>query len=139
MERFAHQATTKDGVRISFDLCRWDNRDEVLIICPGFFQSKETAAFQHLAKDLATDQDVLCMDFCGHGRSSGLAQELVKAGEGLANYKRPVGFEIWEGEELPKTATRKIKRLDVRQWLQERPAASGTSLRAPQIPQKISS
>jgi len=49
-----------------------------------------------------------------------LAEELAKIGSGLANYKRPVGFDLWPGEELPKTATRKIKRLEVREWLLER-------------------
>ncbi|GEM_PF-4621234 len=46
-----------------------------------------------------------------------LAEDLKKVGEGVAGYKRPVGFVIWDNGELPKTATRKIKRLEVRKWL----------------------
>jgi len=42
-----------------------------------------------------------------------LMGEISSFGKDLADYKRPVGFEIWN-EELPKTATRKIKRLEVR-------------------------
>jgi long-chain acyl-CoA synthetase len=38
-----------------------------------------------------------------------VASELSLFGENLAEYKRIVDFEIWEGE-LPKTASRKIKR-----------------------------
>jgi long-chain acyl-CoA synthetase len=41
-----------------------------------------------------------------------LAQEISRLSENLADYKRIVGFEIWESE-LPKTASRKIKRKSV--------------------------
>jgi long-chain acyl-CoA synthetase len=51
-----------------------------------------------------------------------LVEELSGLGKELADYKRPVGFEVWK-EELPKTATRKIKRLEVRnRVLERRPA-----------------
>jgi len=42
-----------------------------VLLCPGFFKSKETPTFQRLAEALAGDRAVLCMDFRGHGRSSG--------------------------------------------------------------------
>lgn len=71
MERSEHQVSTADGVRISFDLSRGVGGDAVLVICPGFFQSKETPTFQRLAGALSVDCDVVCMDFRGHGRSSG--------------------------------------------------------------------
>ncbi len=48
------------------------NSDAVLIICPGFFQSKETRTFQRLSEDLAKKQSIICMDFRGHGKSGGL-------------------------------------------------------------------
>lgn len=41
-----------------------------------------------------------------------VAEELARLGSQLADYKRPAGFEIWS-DELPKTATRKVKRLEV--------------------------
>lgn len=51
-----------------------------------------------------------------------LMEELSGLGKELADYKRPVDFEVWQ-EELPKTATRKIKRLEVRtRVLERRPA-----------------
>lgn len=72
-----------------------------------------------------------------NGYSDNLKAELLKAGEELANYKRPVGFVVWNGEELPKTATRKIKRLEVRKWLLEQPAGSGTRLFEPKVSQAV--
>ncbi len=53
-----------------------------------------------------------------------LAEELATLGKGLADYKRPVGFEVWK-DELPKTATRKVKRLEVRtRVIEGRPGAA---------------
>ena len=72
MGRSRHEVSTADGVRISFELYRETAGDALLIICPGFFQSKETPTFQRLAGALSGDCDVLCLDFRGHGRSSGL-------------------------------------------------------------------
>jgi pimeloyl-ACP methyl ester carboxylesterase len=72
VKRSTHHVLTADGIRIAFDLYYRSKRDEVLIICPGFFQSKETATFQRLANVLAGSCDVVCMDFRGHGRSDGL-------------------------------------------------------------------
>ena len=48
-----------------------------------------------------------------------LSEELTALGKELADYKRPVGFEVWK-DELPKTATRKIKRPEVRKRILER-------------------
>jgi len=67
-----HQVLTEDDVAISFDLYRGDSKDFVLIICPGFFQSKETKTFRQMSEDLTDGQDVICMDFRGHGKSGGL-------------------------------------------------------------------
>lgn len=65
--------TTADGVRVSLGVYGDDVVETAVIICPGFFQSKETAAFRQVSQALAgDDQDVLCMDFRGHGASSGL-------------------------------------------------------------------
>jgi pimeloyl-ACP methyl ester carboxylesterase len=83
MRRQTLQTTTQDDVRISFDLYAQDGRDGLVLICPGFFQSKETAAFRQLSRDLSTHQDVLCMDFRGHGRSGGLYTFSAKEGSDL--------------------------------------------------------
>ncbi len=71
IERSTHQVTTSDGVQIAFDLYQRPGRDTVLIICPGFFQSKNTPTFRRMATALAHYRDVICMDFRGHGDSSG--------------------------------------------------------------------
>lgn len=72
MRATSHYVTTKDGTRISFDQYPGQVRDTAVIVCPGFFQSKETATFRRLSAALAVFWDVLAMDFRGHGRSSGL-------------------------------------------------------------------
>lgn len=64
--------STSDGEKVSVDCYRHGDRDWALIICPGFFQSKNTATFRRMSEALAGSRDVLSMDFRGHGRSSGL-------------------------------------------------------------------
>ncbi len=76
--------TTTDNVRIACDLYqRQPGQETVLIICPGFFKSKETPTFQRMARALAVDRDVLCMDFRGHGRSGGLYTFSAREGADL--------------------------------------------------------
>jgi len=41
------------------------------VIGHGFFKSKETATFRRMAQAFTQNQDVICMDFRGHGASSG--------------------------------------------------------------------
>ena len=72
MQRTSYTVTTADHVTISFDRLGNGRHEAVVLICPGFFQSKETATFRRLAQTLAEGRDVLAMDFRGHGRSSGL-------------------------------------------------------------------
>ncbi len=67
-----HTLKTVDGLRISFDHYAPGRRAEALIICPGFFKSKETPTFQRLSRALAQERDVITMDFCGHARSGGV-------------------------------------------------------------------
>ena len=62
-----------DGVTIALDCYRQPRRDAEsgVIICPGFFQSKDTPTFRCLAATLAVEHDVVAMDFRGHGASGG--------------------------------------------------------------------
>ena len=71
LTRVSDQVRTQDGVRIAFDCYTADSRGEVVVLCPGFFKSKETAIFQAMSRRLAQSHDVVCMDFRGHGRSGG--------------------------------------------------------------------
>ena len=66
-----HTVVTTDGVRISVDGYQQAERQTAVIICPGFFQSKDTPTFRRMSQALQQDVDVLAMDFRGHGRSSG--------------------------------------------------------------------
>lgn len=68
----ACEVMTVDGVRIAYDHYRGQRQDALLVVCPGFFQSKETQTFQRLSTQLAALCDVVCMDFRGHGCSGGL-------------------------------------------------------------------
>lgn len=65
--------TAPDGVAIAVDRYGDAGRRSALVICPGFFKSKQTATFQRLARALADGgaYDALCMDFRGHGSSGG--------------------------------------------------------------------
>ena len=72
MKRTTHLLQTRDGIRISIHLYHQEEEAELLIISPGFFKSKETLIFQRMARALAVNRAVLCMDFRGHGRSGGL-------------------------------------------------------------------
>lgn len=72
MERFAHTVTTRDGAQVPFHLYAEAGRDAVMVICPGFFKSKEAPIFQRLACTVAGECDVICLDFRGHGRSKQL-------------------------------------------------------------------
>jgi peptide-methionine (R)-S-oxide reductase len=62
----------RDGVRLSVDRYGDGARGAALILCHGFFKSKETPTFRRLSRALAERVDVVAMDFRGHGRSSGL-------------------------------------------------------------------
>ena len=61
---------TKDRVNIALN---WYNtgHKSVIIICPGWFMTKDSKAFSLLAEKLSEKLDVIVMDFRGHGRSSG--------------------------------------------------------------------
>ena len=71
MQRTSYTITTSDHVTTSFDHFGDGRHEAAVLICPGFFQSKETATFRRLAQSLAEGHDVLAMDFRGHGHSEG--------------------------------------------------------------------
>ncbi len=62
--------TTVSGVPISIRH-RKTEREQVIVIAHGFFQSKETKTFQKLEEDLLHSFDTISMDFRGHGKSKG--------------------------------------------------------------------
>lgn len=61
---------TDDNIRLALNwysnLC-----DEVTIIIPGWFMTKDSRVFLQLSEKLSQYTDVICMDCRGHGKSSG--------------------------------------------------------------------
>ena len=79
----AQTVSTNDGVNVSLDLYGQGAHGTAVIICPGFFQSKDTVTFQRMSRALAGRFDVLAMDFRGHGKSSGLYTFSAREGADL--------------------------------------------------------
>lgn len=81
--RTTQTVRTADGIAVSVDLYRGGEHDTAVIVCPGFFQSKDTPTFQRLSRAMAVGRDVIAMDFRGHGRSSGLYTFSAREGADL--------------------------------------------------------
>ena len=61
---------TIDNVKIALNL--YDSAHKtVVIICPGWFMTKDSKSFSDLASKLSGWHDVISMDFRGHGKSGG--------------------------------------------------------------------
>jgi pimeloyl-ACP methyl ester carboxylesterase len=59
-----------DGTSIAVE--HWfSGRPDVILLAPGFFQSKRTRTFQSIAHALKKRFDVIALDFRGHGDSGG--------------------------------------------------------------------
>jgi pimeloyl-ACP methyl ester carboxylesterase len=61
---------TSDNISISYDHYR-RGFDSVVIVCPGFFNSKESRWMRKTAGILSDKYDVIIFDFRGHGKSGG--------------------------------------------------------------------
>lgn len=61
---------TTDNIKIAINHYN-KNRKDVIIICPGWFMTKDSKAFKNLSKDLSQYFDIISMDFRGHGKSQG--------------------------------------------------------------------
>lgn len=61
---------TDDNIKIAINHYNGQN-DSVIIICPGWFMTKDSKSFLDLAKDLNKNFDIIAMDFRGHGKSEG--------------------------------------------------------------------
>ena len=62
--------TTADGVGIAYEHFK-NGRDSLVIICPGFFNSKSNGAIRLSIGLVADSHDVMIFDFRGHGESGG--------------------------------------------------------------------
>jgi len=63
--------TTTDRVEIAFDHYQ-SGHENIIIIAPGFYNSKQAILFKQMAARLCDQYDIIVMDFRGHGRSKGL-------------------------------------------------------------------
>ena len=61
---------TRDNVNIAYERYRIGS-DTVIIICPGFFNSKNSRWMRKIAELVSSKYDVIIFDFRGHGQSSG--------------------------------------------------------------------
>lgn len=79
---------TEDNVNIAIN--HFDNGfDEVVIICPGWFMTKDSRAFYNMSQEFAKHMDVISMDFRGHGKSSGFYTFMSKE---VMDLKTVVGY-----------------------------------------------
>ncbi|MDD4954900.1 MAG: alpha/beta fold hydrolase [Candidatus Omnitrophica bacterium] len=60
-----------------------NNKDKVIVIAHGFYNSKDAELLERLAKYFFEDYDVFMFDFRGHGRSSGLYSWISKEDQDL--------------------------------------------------------
>ena len=68
---------TEDNIKIGINHYN-SVKKSVIIICPGWFMTKDSAAFKNMAKDFFRDFDVIVMDFRGHGKSGGVYTFMAK-------------------------------------------------------------
>ena len=61
---------TEDNIKIAINYINNEN-ESVVIICPGWFMTKNSKAFLKMSNDLSKYFDIITMDFRGHGKSSG--------------------------------------------------------------------
>jgi len=95
---------TPDNIKIALNYYN-SGKNSAVIICPGWFMTKDSAIFRKLSEDFAKYYDVAALDFRGTGRSAGLYTFTSKEEFDLRttvdylktkNYKNiyPVGFSL---------------------------------------------
>ena len=87
--------TTPDNIEISYDYYK-SGFDSVVIVCPGFFNSKSNRWMCKTVSMLTSDFDVIIFDFRGHGSSGGKytwgAKEKADV-DTVANYAVSLGYK----------------------------------------------
>ena len=106
---------TQDNINIAIN--RFETgHNEVIIIAPGWFMTKDSKSFNQMAKEFAKTFDVIAMDFRGHGKSSGCytftAKEVLDV-ETVVNFAREnykkvylIGFSLGGGLAIIHSATK---------------------------------
>ncbi len=86
---------TSDNIPISYDHYK-GGFDSVVIVCPGFFNSKDNRWMRKAVDMLAAEFDVIIFDFRGHGKSGGVYTWSAKEGldvDAVANYAVSRGYK----------------------------------------------
>ena len=72
MEKSVQEKFLKTADKIKIALNHYDfGRENVLIIAPGWFMTKDSKSFMQISEIFNEYSDVLAFDFRGHGKSSG--------------------------------------------------------------------
>jgi len=74
---------TKDNIRIAINYYS-NHKNSVIILCPGWFMTKDSAAFLNMAECFYEKFDVISMDFRGHGKSGGFYTFMAKEEQDLS-------------------------------------------------------
>jgi fermentation-respiration switch protein FrsA (DUF1100 family) len=86
---------TSDNVPISYDYYK-RGLDSIVIVCPGFFNSKDNRWMRKTVDMLAVEFDVIIFDFRGHGKSGGTytwsAKERLDV-DAVVNYAVSQGYK----------------------------------------------
>lgn len=86
---------TPDNIPISYDYYK-KGFDSVVIVCPGFFNSKDNRWMRKTVDMLIAGFDVIIFDFRGHGKSGGVytwsAKEKLDVGT-VVNYAVSLGYK----------------------------------------------
>jgi len=86
---------TSDNIPISYDHYK-SGFDSVVIVCPGFFNSKENRWMRATVDMLTAEFDVIIFDFRGHGKSGGIytwsAKEMLDV-DAVVNYAVSQGYK----------------------------------------------
>lgn len=86
---------TADNIDIAMNHYKTDC-DSVIVVCHGWFMTKDSRAFSCLSEELAQYFDVISFDFRGHGKSSGCYTFSAKEENDLAvviDYAKKCGYK----------------------------------------------
>lgn len=94
-EETSGKLCARDKVSISYEYIK-NGFDSVVIICPGFFNSKKNRWMQEAARIVSQEHDVILFDFRGHGESGGTflwsSREYLDL-EAVVEYARSLGYK----------------------------------------------
>jgi alpha/beta superfamily hydrolase len=86
---------TQDKVQIAYEHISRGS-DSIIIICPGFFNSKKNRWMRRVADAVSSEYDTIIFDFRGHGDSGGkfswAAKEYLDL-EAILNYVKKRGYK----------------------------------------------